>query len=139
MTTIDQVLEGTTDYYFRIEIVDFKDLSADSLEPYATQVMKTLQSLYPNLIRIWSGITDNLWNFDGPELIHLQSSRGYCIVYAGNVDLREVKKTCISLESNTAGIRIADIDIYLPDKSKLTRTDPENHNPSNKYGELMEK
>ena len=122
MASLEESLKEPPKGDLRIEIVDFTDATAENLEPYAIRVKETLLQEYPQVSLLWFGLTKSLWNFMHPSMKELQEKcSGYCIILQGEVNPREVKKTCMALELDPEGNRIADIDVYLPTTEKISR------------------
>lgn len=103
----------------RIEIVDFDDLKAKKLKPFAVKVTKTLAERYPQLIILDAYKTSDLWNFAQ----QFPAGKGYVIDVPLESDLFSIKETCIELEIDEDGKRIADIDVYLSTYQKISRRD----------------
>lgn len=105
----------------RVEIVDEHDLQAKKLKPFAIKVANTLAEKYPQLKILDVYKTIDPWNFAHPFLMGL--FKGYVIAIPQESDLLSIKKTCMELEINEEGKRIADIDVYLSPLQKISRKD----------------
>ena len=99
--------------------MDFDDLKAKKLKPFAVKVTKTLAERYPQLIILDAYKTSDLWNFAQ----QFPAGKGYVIDVPLESDLFSIKETCIELEIDEDGKRIADIDVYLSTYQKISRRD----------------
>ena len=118
-------LEGVVKKLFsakaRIEIVDENDLQAKKLKPFAVKVAKILAETYPQLKILDVYKTIDPWNFAHPFLVG--RFKGYAIDVPLESDLFSIKETCMGLEIDEEGKRIADIDVYLSTFHKISRRD----------------
>ena len=105
----------------RIEIVDENDLQAKKLKPFAIKVAKTLTERYPQLKILDVYRTIDPWNFAHPFLVG--RFKAYVIDVPLESDLFSIKETCMELEIDEDGKRIADIDVYLSTYHKISRRD----------------
>lgn len=105
----------------RIEFVDEKDLQAKKLKPFVIKVAKTLAEKHPQLKILDIYKTIDPWNFLHPFLIGY--FKGYVITIPKESDLVSIKETCMELEINEEGKRIADIDVYISPFNKISRRD----------------
>lgn len=106
----------------RVEIISHEDLNAKRLKPFARKVAENLVEMHPTLKIYGVFRTHDPWNYTrNPFLMGL--FHGYVILISSNYDLRYLKRSCMELELNEDGERIADIDIYLGPDHKLSRKD----------------
>ena len=115
----------------RIEIVDENDIQAKKLKPFAIKVAKTLAKVYPQLKILDVYKTIDPWNFAHPFLVG--GYKGYVIVVPQESDFFSIKKTCMELEIDEEGKRIADIDVYLSTFQKISRRDMRLYESSSTY------
>lgn len=102
-----------------IEIWDNKDYHAHRLKPYVKYVKSHLQIRHPEIEMLSTTRTNILRNFDHPLLAG--NYWGYVIKVSPNIDACKLKKTCIELEQDCLGNRMADIDVYISWKKKVSR------------------
>lgn len=80
----------------------------ESEKAYVEGIIKHLKSCYPEL-EILSIKKSN--NIESRFVLYL-AFKGYEIKISPNVDLNDLKNTCMILEVNEDGQRVSDIDIY---------------------------
>lgn len=108
-----------------LEIWSNNDYAAQNLKPFVDYVKNQLQEKHPGIKFLRITRTDALRNFDDTFLAGYFS--GYVIQISPNLNVYELKNTCMGLERNEHGERIADIDIYDSWRGKISRKMPESH------------
>ena len=93
------------------------------MRPFAARVAETLAEQHPDLAIFGISRTDDPWNYTTNPFL-CGRFQGYVIHISGAYDLRAVKRTCMQLELDEFGTRIADIDVYASRKEKISRAGP---------------
>lgn len=110
MSLLEKIVKLCTGDYTRLEVWSDDDLQAKALKPFIQEIKRRLQEYHPDLDVLRTYRTDVLNNFDHPFLMGLY--HGYVIKVSSNVDPFALKRTCMMLERDGEGNRIADIDVY---------------------------
>lgn len=110
-------------FYIKIEIHNenktFGNLSKEEKkfqDDYVSYVIKELKCRHrARVLLVIRGEVDHFWAGSGFGCFH-----GYNLWIMQNIDLRSLKETCMELELDCKGNRMADIDVFYKGK-KVTR------------------
>lgn len=125
MSLLEKIVKLCTGDYTRLEVWSDTDLEAKGLKPYIRRIKRELQESHPGLHVLSTYRTPLLKDFEGEFIAGLLygHSYGYVIKVSSTVDPFALKKSCMKLEIDCYGNRMADIDVYpsvKPDGSPCT-------------------
>lgn len=114
MSLLEKIAKLCTGDYTRVEVWSNDDIGARAMKPYIRRIKRQLQEYHPELHVLSTYRTPFLKDFQG-EFIHgllYGLFYGYVIKVSSNVDPFALKRSCMELEIDCYGYRMADIDVY---------------------------
>ena len=113
-------------HLYKKEYIDLEirsdSLKKKDLKKYVNNVIDSIESMHPQFSLIRMNYSKEIEKYRHLILaVYGIGFPGYQIRIAANIEPSQLKQTCIELEMDGNGNRISDIDIYLPDNTKISR------------------